>query len=116
MVVVRKRHQQKRYVMALSLEQDEELSRLLEELEPVVKHMGEWDRNFTQDQLDRHAKYGSKIFMSPKQWEQLHRIHDEYVGHDDPTQRDEPVDTRNEAERVTKDTDFNKELDDEVPF
>ena len=49
-----------------------------------------------KDQLERHAKYGADIHLSPKQWAVIHQLHDKIVGGSD--------------ERSLPD------VDDEIPF
>lgn len=67
--------------MALSMEEDATLTEILADLEPEIDKMKPgFQQNFTRDQIERHRKYGSNIFMSPKQWSVLRQLHDEYVG------------------------------------
>lgn len=83
--------------MAITSEQLSELNDLLTAISGEEGKLSEWERGFVSDQLNRVEKYGQNIYMSPKQWAALRRIHKSVVG--DPFERDEAPD-----------------MDDEVPF
>lgn len=38
-----------------------------------------WERDFMADQQQRFETYGSRMFMSPKQWEIIDRIYDKVI-------------------------------------
>lgn len=87
--------------MALSLEQEERLRDLLINLEPEAKAMKDHERGFVEDQIKRFEQYGSRVFISPKQWGWLDALHEKYCGVrlEEGGQEDVPDD-----------------LDDEIPF
>lgn len=66
--------------MALSMDEDAQLTQLLGDLEPEMGGMSQWAQGFLKDQIERHRKYGTEIFMSPKQWAMIRKLHDEHVG------------------------------------
>jgi len=83
--------------MALSDTQNEKLGDMLAALEAEMGALNDWETKFVRDQLERHAKYGADVFMSPKQWSALQKIYDAVIGPD-------PKDVVDQIE------------DDEVPF
>lgn len=68
--------------MSLTQEEEERLHNLLQTLEGCTKALSDWERNFLADQSNRYQQYGSKIFMSPKQWAVLQRMYEKVTEHD----------------------------------
>jgi hypothetical protein len=72
-----------------------EFNRILQELEPEVDNMKETPQSFVRDMLEKNKLYGERVFVSPKQFEWLKKLHEEYVGdtdhHEDP-RSDEDMD------------------------
>lgn len=61
--------------MALTPEQLEDLNDLLTGIDGEKDKMSQWEASFIQDQVDRLEKYGQSMFLSPKQWAVIRRIH-----------------------------------------
>lgn len=81
--------------MALTSEQDERLTLILESLEPVLKELYPAARGFIEDQLKRHAQYKDDIRMSPKQWAWLEKLYKEFAPNAEvaaPPERDDAED------------------------
>lgn len=55
-------------------------SRMLAELEPEIDAMKEAPANFVRDQIERNKEYGESMFVSPKQFAWMERLHEEFVG------------------------------------
>ena len=66
--------------MALTPEQNERLTYMLEALEPETKAMSDVARGFVEDQIKRHDQYAERMFLSPKQESWLERLYIEHVG------------------------------------
>lgn len=66
--------------MALTEEQNERLTAILQALEPEIKNLGQASQNFVRDQIERHAKYDDKMFISPKQKAWLEDLYEKYAG------------------------------------
>lgn len=86
----------------LSAEGYAKVAAMLDDLKPHIDDI-EWEpaRNFVQDQIDRIAEYGPRMFMSEKQVNWLTRIHNEQIGTNEPGTGGSGVDL---------------DIDDEVPF
>jgi hypothetical protein len=39
-----------------------------------------WDYSFIKDQRERYEEYGATLRLSPKQWSQIRRIHQNQTG------------------------------------
>jgi hypothetical protein len=66
--------------MALSDEQNDRLTLLLQQLEPEIKNMKGSAPGFVRDQIERHDKYGAAMFLSPKQLSWLESLYEQNVG------------------------------------
>lgn len=86
--------------MALTEEQNERLTAILQALEPEMSKLGQASQNFVRDQIERHAKYDDKIFISPKQKAWLEDLYERYAGgtkevgdsREEPWRQEEPDD------------------------
>lgn len=95
--------------MALSSDENRRLTDMLQDL-TAAKGLKPHEEKFVQDQLERHAKWGADIFLSPKQLNWLEVLHERETGQ--KRDKDEPDD-----EEETEDPDaFRRDLDDEIPF
>lgn len=84
----------------------EELASMLTDLEDVVDQLKGNSQNFVKDQIDRHAKYGDRMFISAKQLDWLKNLHEEWCGTAQYT-------TPKEEREVGDNSDMD---DDSVPF
>lgn len=66
--------------MAITEEQNERLTEILQALEPEIKKLGQASANFVRDQIKRHDQYREAIFVSPKQWAWLEDLYEKYAG------------------------------------
>lgn len=66
--------------MAITPEQNEELTAILEALSTERGAMNERSRSFYDEQVKRHEEYGARIFLSPAQFNWLRSIYTEHVG------------------------------------
>lgn len=66
--------------MAITEEQNERLTQILQALEPEIKNLGQASANFVRDQIKRHDQYHEAIFVSPKQWAWLTDLYEKYAG------------------------------------
>jgi len=105
--------------MPITERENDHLTVLLQNLEPETKNMTERSRNFVRDQITRHGSYGSRIFMSDKQWKWLRDLHAEFCPEadlpDPNVPRDELPDTSDEGDdddAMRRDDD----MDDEIKF
>lgn len=97
--------------MALTHDQDARLTQLLQGLEGCLDDLYPNARSFVKDQLDRHEQYGSRVFMSPKQWKWLEDLYAEFIGDDElqtPAREEEAVDERMGRSK--------RDRDDDIPF
>jgi len=62
--------------MALTMEQEDKLQHLINEIDENVKSLNEWETNFYNDVTERFHKYASNLSLTPKQWAALTRIHE----------------------------------------
>lgn len=60
-----------------------EFNRILEELKPELGSFKPAEENFVNDMVEKNGLYGEGVFVSPKQFAWLKRIHQEYVGDTD---------------------------------
>ena len=62
--------------MPLTEDVEEELRLILGELDSdeARKLMNSWEQGFVSDQASRYDKYGSEIYVSPKQWAILRKL------------------------------------------
>lgn len=98
--------------MAITEEQNERLTEILQALEPEIKKLGQVSANFVRDQIKRHDQYHEAMFVSPKQWAWLEDLYEKYAGgtKEDHRHDDEPDDEQ-DTERGGS-----REIDDEIPF
>lgn len=74
-----------------------EFSRILEELTPEINNMKETPAGFVRDQITRNNQYGERTLVSPKQFNWLKQLHEEFVGdtqHDKAEDGPDPNDPR----------------------
>lgn len=64
--------------MPLTDDQYTELQGILQALEPNLASVYQSGQGFIRDQIEREAKYGQDMFMSPKQWAWLRKLNDEF--------------------------------------
>lgn len=64
--------------MPLTQEQAILLQGMLDEIND--DHLKGWDRRFITDQRQRWEEHGASIGLSPKQWQQIRRIHQNATG------------------------------------
>lgn len=64
--------------MALSEEMNERLGVLLENLSTVRAKLNGRAQGFVDDQIERHDKYGERMFLSEKQLDWLESLHKEH--------------------------------------
>lgn len=93
--------------MAITEEQNERLTEILQALEPEIKKLGQASANFVRDQIKRHGQYNEAIFVSPKQWAWLEDLYEKYAG---GTKLEAPKDD------YDLDEDGAMDYDDEVKF
>lgn len=41
--------------------------------------LGTWDRNFVEDITRRFVQWGDMLVITPKQWEQIERMKEQYL-------------------------------------
>lgn len=82
-----------------------EFSRILEELGPEVDNMNDTPKSFVKDMIEKNGLYGERVFVSPKQFDWLKKLHEEFVG-DTAFDRDPEADGRHPP----------KDMDDDIPF
>lgn len=70
--------------MSLTAEENDNLGDMLAAIEAENSSLNEWERGFVKDQLERHAKYGAGIRLSPKQWGAIRKIYFGITGSDGP--------------------------------
>lgn len=92
--------------MAITEEQNERLTEMLQALEPEIKNLGQASANFVRDQIKRHDRYGTQMFISPKQNAWLEDLYEKYAG---GTKLDRQDDDRPDDEQ-------SPEIDDEIKF
>lgn len=63
----------------LSDEQHVQLETMLQALEPELKEIYPNGQNFVRDQIERFAKYGQDTRISPKQWNWLTKLYEEFA-------------------------------------
>lgn len=100
--------------MALTEEQNERLTAILQALEPEMAKLGQASQNFVQDQIRRHNQYDDRMFISPKQLAWLEDLYEKYAGGEK-----EVGDSRAPANEIndTPDPDWGDDEDpDAVPF
>ncbi len=90
----------------------DELKTMLTDLAAVVDQLKGNSQNFVRDQIDRHNKYGERMFVSPKQLDWLKNLHEEYVG---TVQHVTPKEEREVGEEEGRGS-LQDDLSDEVPF
>lgn len=100
--------------MAITAEQLSELNDILTDISGEEGKLSDWERGFVSDQLTRVEKYGQSIFLSPKQWAVLRRIHASVAG--DPNVRDEAPEPDQTVERRVIRRSRQTPDDDEIPF
>lgn len=66
--------------MTLTLEQEEKLNFIFEELEENRKRLSEWETGFLNDQIKRYEEHQAKMSLSPKQWTVLDRMYQKVTG------------------------------------
>lgn len=99
--------------MAISEEQNERLTEILQALEPEIKNLGQASANFVRDQIKRHSQYNEQIFVSPKQWAWLEDLYEKQAGGTKQYHRGEDrPDDEPDAERGGN----RQDIDDEIPF
>lgn len=57
-----------------------EFNRILEELAPEIDNMKETPQSFVSDMVEKNKLYGERVFVSPKQFNWLKQLHEEFVG------------------------------------
>lgn len=62
--------------MNVTLEQEEKLAHILEEVGAQRSKLNPWEQTFFDDQVKRYDEHGSKITLTPKQWTVLNNIHE----------------------------------------
>lgn len=83
-----------------------EFNRILEELAPEVENLNGASQSFTRDMIEKNGLYGERVFVSPKQFDWLKRLHEEFVG-----------DTAHEKSTGDdRDPRSDKDMDDDIPF
>lgn len=87
-----------------------QLKDLLTDFEGVVDQLKGNSKSFVEDQISRHAKYGDRMFISPKQMQWLRDLHSEYIGTVSHSTAKE------ERELGDEDDDRGDDMDDEIPF
>lgn len=60
--------------MALDIDQQLRLERIIEYTELTPSKLSEWEHNFVSDQQSRYAEHGVNMLLSEKQWGVLSRI------------------------------------------
>lgn len=66
--------------MSLTEVENEKLTDMLGAIEAEMGALSDWERGFIKDQLDRHAKYGSGIRLSTKQWAMIRKVYEKVTG------------------------------------
>lgn len=62
--------------MPLTLDEEAAFRLLTEEAVAGRSKLNSWEQGFLDDQVKRYGEHQSKIFMSPKQWAMLRKIHE----------------------------------------
>lgn len=57
-----------------------EFNRIVEELTPEVDNMNDTPKSFVRDMIQKNSLYGERVFVSPKQFDWLKKLHEEFVG------------------------------------
>ena len=70
----------------------ERVQNMLHELEPHIKHMKGKAPEFLKDQLARAEKWGTDMFLSPKQLQWIESLYEEHCGQKPDEPDDEPDD------------------------
>lgn len=102
--------------MALTTEQDEYLTLLLQGLEPCSKDIYPNGRKFVTEQVERHDQYGTRMFMSPKQLAWLEALYKEHVGTLPDKGNSRPDDEDGGEQRDEREEDGFGDDDDSIPF
>jgi hypothetical protein len=66
--------------MSLTDEENELLTDMLRDLESELKNMTPSSKQFVQDQIERHEKYGQEMRLSPKQRNWLNDLYHKLTG------------------------------------
>lgn len=61
----------------LSEDEWEDLDRDLRNIQGC--DLGAWDQDFVDDMIDRVARYGTSVRITPRQWAQLQRLKEQYA-------------------------------------
>lgn len=61
----------------LSEDEWEELDRDLRNIQGC--DLSTWDQEFLADMIERVARYGTGVRISPRQWEQIQRLKEQYA-------------------------------------
>ena len=91
---------------ALDAKDYAEFARILEELGLEVDNMKETPRNFAADMIEKNKLYGEREFVSPKQFDWLKKLHEEFVGN---IAFDKSSDNRDDPRS-------DRDMDDDIPF
>lgn len=97
--------------MALTEEQNERLTAILQALEPEIKNMGQASQNFVRDQIKRHNQYDDAMSISPKQKAWLEDLYEKYAGG-----TKEVGDSRTPIDDEPDTTHSREDIDDDIPF
>lgn len=82
-----------------------EFNRIVEELTPETDNMKETPQSFVRDMAEKNKLYGERVFVSPKQFDWLKKLHEEFVG-----------DTAHEKSSDDRDPRSDEDMDDDIPF
>lgn len=90
---------------ALNEKDYSEFNRIVSELEPEIDNMKETPQSFVADMVEKNSLYGERVFVSPKQFDWLKKLHEEFVGN-----------TAHEKSGDNRDPRSDKDMDGDIPF
>lgn len=85
-----------------------EFNRILEELGPEVDNMQATPQSFVRDMIEKNGLYGERVFVSPKQFDWLKKLHEEFVG--------DTAHEKSAPEADNRDPRSDRDMDDDIPF
>lgn len=85
-----------------------EFSRILEELEPELGSLTGQAVTFVPDMIEKNKLYGERVFVSPKQFDWLKKLHEEFVG--------DTAHEKSAPEADNRDPRSDRDMDDDIPF
>ena len=66
--------------MGITQEKADELATMFEAIEPEIGSLSPWAESFIKDQIERFKKYGTDMYLSPKQWAKIKEAYETITG------------------------------------